>query len=662
MFLRLASRARRAGVALVAPASVLAVVLTGAAWGPGPAVVEAASGRIRGLDPAAVFPDSTLALVQFDGRPCLKHAKDLGVSRIMRSPEMEAFAGGVMQMAEGGIQGGLASLDLPFDVAELADLLMTGRTMLGVTRVETAVVNKGDFQSKQTSVDLMFALNFAQGRQESMKKILDGAKKWIKDQSSGPPPKDDVTIGGQPATTFALQEGESFRPFSQLTYVIVDDWVLAGTNDSQLEQAVLRIKAGDAKGSLAVYPTYKKCAEQTLRPKSIIGLYLGLKDALARVEKLEHGPEIVKQLKGSGIEQMTAFALGSELDGLAMRDRIYIHGYNPTGLVAKPELDKVHAMLPKSSSMAMSTAFDLSKFLDLMLAAFASEMGDAPAKAIAKFENAHQIKVREDLLAAFGPEIGVYATLPRYGLVPDFGLLVRTPDVAKAKAAMQKLVSIGKLTPDLSTLDHRGVEVSYVEISGTKLKIEGEQMHLHPCFTFVDGYMLVSPWPQAAKNFLDALRRKDGGFAARDDVAAAFARLRADTPDAGMGGTYYFDLPSLVGFLLDVAVPAAQCAVSPAELSQQFGGMVELDFAKFPPTELFTSNLSPLLMTTQYDGEGMSSFVVSPVGFSTFYGAMVAGAVGYFVARGEMSAPGASEVLPPPKKAEPEPMKDDEDK
>ena len=157
-------------------AAVLSAVLGAAAWAPRGrgAFAEAAAPRIRSLDAATVFPDSTLALIQIDGRPCLKYAKELGISRILRSPDMQEFAGPVFQMIEGGQQAALAGMDLPFDIEELVDLLLTGRTLVGVTRVETATVNKGDFQSKQTSVDLMLALNFTQGRQESMRKIVTG--------------------------------------------------------------------------------------------------------------------------------------------------------------------------------------------------------------------------------------------------------------------------------------------------------------------------------------------------------------------------------------------------------------------------------------------------------------------------------------------------------
>jgi hypothetical protein len=655
MSLRVLSHAggHRAGVVLTG--AVFASVLTAAAFGPQGPVAEAAASKIRALDPAAVFPDSTLMLLQFDGRPCLKHAKELGISRILRSPEMNEFAGSLIQQASGGAQAGLeaASSMAGFDVPGLVDLIMTGRTMVGLTRVETEVVDKGDFQTKQTSVDLMLALNFAQGRQESMRGILDAVAQKIEEESSGPPAK-KVTIGGIDAQKFALQEGEKFRPFSSLTYLLVDDWMLIGTNDAQLEQSVLRIKSGDAAGSLAAYPIYKKCAAETLRPKSVFGMYVGMKDGLARVEKLEHGPEIIKQLKGSGIEQMTAFALASELDGLAMRDRLYIHGYNPSGLVAKPELDKVHAMMPKSSSMAFSTAFDLRKFLDLMLAAFASELGDKPAKAIAAFEAEHKVNVREDLLAALGPEMGMYATLPRYGLIPDVGFLIRTPDPAKAKAAIKKLLAIAKLDLNLGTTTHRGTDINYVEIDSRHLEVDGERLHPHPCYAFVDGYLLVAPWPQAAKNFLDAAARKDGGFAAREDVAAAFARLRTDTPTAGMGGMSYFDLPAMAGFVLDVAIPVAQSTIAPSRISELAHGFVELDFAKFPSTELFTSNLSPLLMTTQYDSEGMSSHIVSPVGLSTMYAFGVAGIAGYFATQAEARYTGESKVLKvEPEKAEP---------
>lgn len=634
----LVSRSNRHAVRPAAFAAVAALVLA-AAWStaaPGD-VADAASPKIRALDVAAVFPDSTLALIHVDGRPCAQHAKELGVSRILRSPEMQEFLGPLMQIVEGQIQGAMAAPDAPFDVQELVSLLLTGRTMVGLTRLDTQTVNKGDFQSKQTSVDLMFALNFASGRQESMRKIVTGIEEAIAAEANGPP-STAVQVGGIEGRRFPLLEGESFRPFSSLTYLLVDDWLLAGTSEAQLEQAIGRIKTGDAKGSLAANDVYRKCAAETLRPKSIAGVYLGLKDALHRVEKLEHGPEIVKQLKGSGIEQMTALAFATEMDGLAMRDRGYVHGYNPSGLVEKPQLAALHALLPKSSSLVVTTAFDPTKMLDIMLAAFASEMGDRPAREIAAFEKKHKIRLREDVLGAIGPEFGFYASLPRHGVIPEFGFLMRTTDKPKAENVFKKLVALGKLEASAATTTHRGAQINYVEIAGPGVRIDGERVAFRPCYTFVDGYVLVSPWPQAAKNFLDAVARKDGGFAARDDVTAAFARLRADRPDAGMGGMTYFDLPALAGFVLDVGVPALQSMVS-SDMVQNL-----VDMAKFPPTDVFTSNLSPIIMTTQYDGEGVSTFVVSPLGMMSL-SAVLSGAVVGIAAQRGMMVPGETHVI-----------------
>jgi hypothetical protein len=86
------ARAERFGGLKVA--CVAAAVVVAAAWAPLLPESTSAEGRkIRGLDVAAVFPSTTTALIEFDGRPWHAHGAELWTSRVLKTPEMQEFLG-----------------------------------------------------------------------------------------------------------------------------------------------------------------------------------------------------------------------------------------------------------------------------------------------------------------------------------------------------------------------------------------------------------------------------------------------------------------------------------------------------------------------------------------------------------------------------------------
>ncbi|HYC79033.1 MAG TPA: hypothetical protein VEI02_15530 [Planctomycetota bacterium] len=607
-------RGRLAGPAFLAAAIAVAAAFTGG----DPA---SAAPKIRGLDPVALFPDTTTLLLGIDGRPCRAHGKELGVARIWNSPEMQQFLAPVLQMAGASIEMGLSQLDAPFDPLEALSLFTGGRTLIGMTRFEVETENRGDFTTRRPTLDFMMAVNFPPERKASATSIMDALRETVQDAVGGPE-VEKTTIGGAPGWKVTLKHGDRLQPFSAIAYVVVDEWLLIGTSTSQLDVAVTRLQSGDgAKGSLLDNPTYAKCAKETFRPKTVFHAYLGLKDVLARIAKMDHGEMVMEQLEKSGVTAYNAFAWASDLDGMAVRDRFYVHGYEKSLVTPNPELDKLHALVPKGAAMASTGAMELAKTFDFLLAGALANEGPAVKNAIEQFEKRHGLDLHADVLANFGPEYGMYAAFPRYGLVPDVGFLIRTPDPAKAERTLKKAASI--VGAPMRTVKHRGADLNFVEIRDSGLERGGEPIALRPTYVHLpEGYLLLTLWPQAAKNYLDGRARQDGGLLQRDDVAPLLARIRSDAgPELGRNGVMYFDVPSFVGFLIDNAAPVLQFLALPEEAAAM------LELAEFPPTEVFTSNLVPFFGATRIDGEGMLVVMSSPVGIMPAYGAVAAAAL-----------------------------------
>jgi hypothetical protein len=632
------ARAERFGGLKVA--CVAAAVVVAAAWAPLLPESTSAEGRkIRGLDVAAVFPSTTTALIEFDGRPWHAHGAELWTSRVLKTPEMQEFLGPALQLAEGAFQVAITQADAPIDLTGALDVLANSRTTFGLTRFETKTVNKGDFATEETSLDFMLAMNFPEGRAASLSEMLKGLVAALRKEGAGPAPR-DVKIGGVDAVTIPLQQGDEFQPFSQATYLLLDDWLLVGTNDGQLEQAVGRVKANAIEDSLASNAVYAKCAKETLRPKSFFSCYVNFKEILERVKTAQYGPEVEKALAGTGVDQMDALAFASELDGVAVKERFYAHGYKTSPVVSGARLNELHALLPKSSSYAASMAYDWSAAYDLVLAMLASEHGDASQKRIAQFEKRYEFDLRKDFLSAFGPELGMYAVLPRYGVVPDVGLVLRAADVQKAEAALKKALSIGGVR-ETTEVVHRGRTIHVVDTSSFGWEIDGAPFAPRPSYCFVDGgFVVLTLWPQAAKNFLDGVARNDGGFALNADAAEAFRRIKSDVPNAGGSGMIYADLRGFAGFVIDTATPVVQSMVPTTE-------GFPIDVAKMPTTAIFTDGLPPMLVTTQLVEGGVSSISSSPIGFFPTYLMLGGAAVGVLVARQEMHAIGETRVVAP---------------
>jgi hypothetical protein len=638
MHLRAEKRLRRLPAGLFPTLAAAGLVVAAAAFAPWgeTAAASPVAPRIRGLDAAALFPESTLSMFALDGRPCVKYAKDLGLARIYHHPQMQEFLAPAIQLIGMQLEQGLDDDGAPFDVRAALDLLATGRTMLGLTKFEFVTIDRGDVKTEELHVDFMLGLQFSQGRQEKLREIVKAIESYVADNSPGPAPK-DVKVGGVDGKSISFQQGEEYTPFSEITYVIENDWLLMATDAAQLEQSILRLKSGDAKGSLAADPVYARCAKETVREKTVFGAYVNIKDILARVRKSEFGDIVMAQLAGSGVESMGAIALGTDLDGLAIRDRMYLHGYSSAGVVEKPNLAPVLALLPRNSAAVSASALDFVRALDLVMAGVASQAGDMGEKLLREFEQEHQVDVRKDLLEPFGPEYGVYAALPKHGILPDFGVVLRAADAAKAEAAIKKLFGLAKID-QYGSLKYREATIVSADTTALDLRVDGKHTAPRPSYCFLPGgFVLLSPWPQAAKNFLDGLARQDGGFGLRDDAAAIFARIKGDVPNAGMGGVAYFDVPAFAGFVLDALAPALQTAVP--------SGEVPLEMALFPQTEVFTSNLVPIVMTTQYDKEGMSVVSVSPTGVAPIYAISVAAVAGFMVRSGGMAPPGETRVI-----------------
>lgn len=178
----------------------------------------------RGLDPAALFPASTVMTLSIDGGPCTEHAKELAISKIWNEPEVQEFLKGSLDLlkeqAETNIKGFTAQLGItPADLDQLAKIRIT----FAVTQFKLA---EGGMSGMPT-VDLMLAVDL-KGQQKTMEALLKMLEAAAGAGEEGA--IKEATVGGIPARMIPVPPG---GPFTGVTYLFHEGWLLAGTSTAQ---------------------------------------------------------------------------------------------------------------------------------------------------------------------------------------------------------------------------------------------------------------------------------------------------------------------------------------------------------------------------------------------------------------------------------------------
>ena len=173
-------------------------------------------------------------------------------------------------------------------------------------------------------------------------------------------------------------------------------------------------------------------------------------------------------------------------------------------------------------------------------------------------------------------------------------------------------------------------------------------VQLRPAFAFVGEYLLVTPWPQAAKNLIRSLGTNKAGLFSREDFALTYGHLKGERKGAGTLGLYYVDLRALVGFVVDTLAPVAQFAALPEELP--------LDPGLLPSAAIFNRHLFGIIASTEKTEHGMYAEYWSPT--SVMGGGLILGA-----AAGAVVGLRTARSMPPPDRVEPEdkPAKEEDD-
>ena len=556
-------------------------------------------------DIASMLPPETLAHVEINGEPLHRIGGRLAIARIMNEPEVRDFLRSAEALAGAGYEQMTATLER-FGV-EFEDLLELTRgpitlSFLGMTA--------------QSMPDIVVTCNLKHAKDASLRLRVALARALL--QASGAEPK-QIDIGGHPGTMLAPNGGPP------VIHTVIDGMMLLGTNPTSLGQMVRRMEGADDP-SLAGTPRWTRVAAE-LRTKDDIGYAWANVGGLLQAFGDEMPQEAGMALRLYGYESIEAMGFAFSLDGAGFRDRVFMLAPELDGLLGHLSPKREHTlvadrMVPADAVVFSQAALDFGAILrwGLQVADQVEPGAGEEARAqINALSDQVGFDLEKDLLHLLGPEIAFYAALPGQALVPDVGILVQVSDTTKAEVNLTRLVQ-GLGSIPVKTLEYQGTKISYADLGGLGLDWD-EVPPLKPTWTVINDHLLITLWPQSAKNLIRGLKAQEPRLADKPEYKRLLAQLRERNPDAGNGGRNYTDLKRLVGFILDNGVPFAQSLIPPIP------GMPDIEWAAFPSTEAVTQHMFGMMGTTTWTKDGAIADYISPMGIGPVYVGLL-GAVG----------------------------------
>lgn len=559
-------------------------------------------------DVATILPGSIEGHVRFSLSPFFRNGNQWVIARIFREPEVQAFLAPLFQqIVEARPKSKKMCEDyLGLTVEELGSLL----------HMEVSLNYGGLFHPVDTTGQPLRAARplhdvivtaRLKGNQALLAKSQDRLLGLI--TSLGKAEVRSHTIEGEPCQLLILPD----RDLPEVLSVLLDGHWLAGTNAKTVAAMVRRIKSGPDGNSLADTPTYKASAGRTLRSGSFFAAY-ACPSRLLKTFDSEFSNSDRRGFAEFGLTSLEAVAIGMDLDGPGIRERLYLHVPAPQGIfsILQGKDDRIDAerLLPVDSVLAGATRIPFGATFDWIhsfLGTISSRERNAMDEEIAALDQNMGMSLRRDLLANLGSEVAYYASMEGQSLIPNFALVLQVKDRAKVQAYVEKIFEMAG--PESLRRKFLFLGETIEILDGSSLPMGRPWLTLSPSWAFASDRLVIALWPEVVKNFLrSAKQKKSAGLDANSDYASLHGRFRAEEPRAGSTMLFYADLRRLAGFVLDNGLPALQ---SLGHLHHH----IPLDFALFPSTSVVTQHLFGAAAHGTTTESGHLYEMYSPMGF-----------------------------------------------
>lgn len=557
-----------------------------------------------------LLPGDALVFVEASGDPCRREAADLALAKIWHEPEVQEFARPLLAWSGMGL-GALKMQLQGFGFGpETWEAFLGGRftfSVYGLREYEWTSTYEMDgetheYTSHAALPDLVFTFEYFQGEPGVVHDIVATAEGLL--GSVDDLAHTQVEVAGQTVDRLADPKGEA--PM-EILYFVKNDRLFVSTS-RELLAGILGRMAGEGKPSLASDPEFQAVRDKVRRPDTMLFLFSEvelLTRALAAVaddSDLDALAEIVPY-RASGY--------GMELDAPGIRDRVVslLVPDSPIAALAKSSGPLAHlGALPAETGAFCTLSVPPEKALDTLVAFLGgidARAGERVQARLAEFRQQAGFDLRNDLLASIGPEMSLYVAWPGKSVTPDLGMAIQVRNREKLEAILQGFAQ--QVTGGMPrSLAYRDADIRFLELPGPRF--DGNRGAMRPAWVFQGDTLLITPWPQAAKNWIAG--RLDGTprLEARPDYARLAENFRAGGMDPAAGcWVGYADLGALTGWVWDNAAPYVQ-SFAPAQRE------VQLDFAAWPRSEAVTQHLFGALSVTRVEGDMVYTEMYSPLG------------------------------------------------
>lgn len=418
--------------------------------------------------------------------------------------------------------------------------------------------------------------------------------------------------------------------------VPVGSLVVFATSEARARELIDR-HAGNGRPSLASdarHGAMLKKARGTGTATTVMALHLDR--AIARLR--ERFPQFVGPvqmgLQQAGLAGLTSISTVARVDGEGIsattsvlvdgprRGMARLFGQGPAAKFGCLEF------APKECIYASCGTFELAGLYDI-----AAEMaGMMFLMPVSQFEDAAGFKLRDDLLAQLGPE-AAFIVAPSRGLIPDIGIVFECRDTAKVEKA---LLSLLERAPWPAGTGVKTFRIGEARVYTVPLMHDDFGMvPLAPTFGFVDGKMLVTPFPITFQHLLRVKQGERPNLTKNRD----FAKLREHVPEGAMGMSY-LDLSKLFEVLYETGIPILQAM--PAAFGPQ------TPHYELPDVSVFTKHLYGRIAWRRADDKGFYWQSHSSLDTSAFVLTLAGVAAGTAVFFTRMEAAQPMEAVPAP--------------
>ncbi|MEN8150716.1 MAG: DUF3352 domain-containing protein [Planctomycetota bacterium] len=314
------------------------------------------------------------------------------------------------------------------------------------------------------------------------------------------------------------------------------------------------------------------------------------------------------------VDSIKALGFGSSFAGEGVRETFfaYVPG-EKKGLMKVVYADPGSGMellplVPRNAFYATVGRFDLEKTYAetlQLVGDFDPNVLEQVMQGIHQAEEFVGLKIREDLLAPLGNQMGCYAAMPSGGgLIPDIVTMVTLDAPEKFEQSLVQLVDRGKeqlagderLTMELRSLTTAGKKIFYIHVS----EEWGDPVAVTPSYVREGNVTYFSLYPQVLKDL--AVRGFKGpSIAENPDFSRALAALPAD-----MTSIEYLDFNAVMRVLYGSVVPVLQLAAKRAD--------IPVDMALLPRTETVTKHFYGGIWGVKLEEDGIAMYASSPVG------------------------------------------------